>query len=539
MSKKSLLMALLALVLSFVLVACGGSETSTDEPADNDSNGETTTEQPAEGQSGGDLVFSVPSDAVSLDPAGSNDMPSSNVQNNIYETLVYHNEDLELLPLLAESFEAIDDVTWEFKLREGVKFHDGSDFNAEVVKANIERILDPDLASPRSFLFTMVEEIKVVNEYTVQFITEYPFSPLPSHLAHNGAAMLSLPAIEADYAGVEAGKDPFAVTNENPVGTGPFKFDSWTPGEKIVIVNNEDYWGDPAHLDSITFSVVPEDLTRVGQLSTGDAHIMANLAPSDMARVDGTNGTNVYRENSVTLAYIGFNAQKEPFDNVKVRQAISMAINKDVILDGVMDGVGIPAKGPLAPGVFGYSENVDPLEFDVEKAKQLLAEAGYPDGFSTTIWTNDNRQRMDTAEVVQAQLKEIGVEVEIEVLEWGAYLEQTANGEHDMFILGWVIVTLDADYGTYPLFHSSNQGQAGNRTFTEVERLDEVLDAARREADPDTRIALYEEAQEILVEEATMVYTHFTENVLGVRDEVQGFWVHANGIYQLKDVTLN
>src|SRR5699024_4555103 len=178
---------------------------------------------------------------------------------------------------------------------------------------------------------------------------------------------------------------------------------------------------------------------------------------------------------SVSLNYIGFNVQKEPFDDVKVRQAVSMAINKDDIIEGVYDSVGIPAIGPLAPLVFGYDENVSGLEYDIDKAKELLAEAGYEDGFETTIWTNDSEERMNTAIAIQSQLAEIGIEVVIDELEWGAYLERTANGEHDMFILSWSTVTSDADYGMYPLYHSSQQCAPGTRYLLEDPAVDKLL----------------------------------------------------------------
>ncbi len=218
---------------------------------------------------GGDLVIAQLSDAVAIDPHGSNDTPSSNVAYNIYEALVVQDENMELQPGLAESWEAIDETTWEFKLREGVTFHDGSEFNADVVKANIERILDPEVASPRSFLYDMITEVEVVDPYTVQFVTEYPFAPLPAHLAHNGGGMISAELIEADYAAMAEGEEPGSTISAGPIGTGYFKFESWSPGTEIVLVRNDDYWGEPAKLDSVTFKVVPEDLTRIAELETG------------------------------------------------------------------------------------------------------------------------------------------------------------------------------------------------------------------------------------------------------------------------------
>ncbi len=534
-SKHSLLFGMLALLLSFMLAACA-SEPDDNAPVDeDDTTGGEEAADDGEG-SGGDLVIAYLSELVTLDPAGSNDVPSSDMQQNIFETLVKFNLDMEVEPGLAESWDDIDDTTWEFKLQEGVTFHDGSEFTADDVKATFERILDEDVASPRAFLFEMVTDIEVVDDYTVRFITEYPFAPFPNHLAHKGGSILSTEAIEADYAAMEDGAEPGTSISDNPIGTGPFVYDDWSSGQYLRLKNNEDYWGEAAKLDSVTWKFVSEDLTRIAELETGESHISSPLSPSDVSRIEGTEGLFVNKQESVSLSYIGFNTQKEPFDDVRVRQAISMAIDKSQIIDGIYDGIGIPAAGPLAPPVFGYAEGEAGLEYNVEEAKKLLAEAGYEDGFSTTIWTNDNRERVDAATNVQAQLEEIGVDVEVEVLEWGAYLDRTANGEHDMNVLGWSTATGDADYGLYALFHSSQHGEPGNRTFIANDELDKLLDDARRSTDEEERFNLYRQAEEILVEEAPMLYIHHQEFLLGVSDKVKGLAQYPTQIIELKDI---
>lgn len=542
MFKKSWLFLLFILFLSVALMACAS------EPGDDEEEKEDATEEPdattddkeekSDDTGGGELVIAKSAEAVSLDPAGSNDVPSSDVQENIYESLTQLDEQLNVQPQLAESWEAVEDDVWEFTLREGILFHDGSEFNADVVKANIERVLDDKVASPRKFLFEMVSDIEVVDEYTVRFTTEYPFAPLPAHLAHSGGAMVSLDIIEQDYAAIEEGKDPGTVVNEQPIGTGYFVFDEWKSGESIRLVRNEDYWGDNALLDSVLFKVVSEDLTRVAELETGESHIADPLSPSDYDQIDQTDGASVQTQSSVSLSYIGFNMDKEPFDDVRVRQAISMAIDKEEIIEGIYEGFGIPAIGPIPPDVFGFDDGVSGLDYDIEKAKELLADAGYPDGFSTTIWTNDNRERIDTAVNLQSQLKEIGIELKVEEIEWGAYLEQTANGEHDMFILGWSTPTGDADYAMYALFHSDNFGEPGNRTFTKDPELDRLLEEGRKTPGNEERLEIYSEAQELLVDIAPMIYIHHQEYLLGVRDEVKGLTQLPTQILQLQEVYL-
>ncbi|MDW7738642.1 MAG: glutathione ABC transporter substrate-binding protein [Bacillota bacterium] len=513
---------LLLVLVPFLVVACG--------PADDVGEGEPIPE------GGGDLIIATLSDAVSMDPHGSNDVPSSNIAYNIYESLVYFDMNSELQPLLATEWEALDDTTWEFTLREGVKFHDDTDFTAEAVKATFDRLLDPDIASPRLFLFGMIEEVIVVDDYTVQFVTQFPFAPLPAHLAHNGGAIISPAAIEKDYAEMAAGNEPGTYLSQNPVGTGFFRFENWTPGSELTLVRYENYWGEPAQLESVTFKVVPENLTRLSELETGFAHIADPIQPSDLSRVENMPNAHIYTQSSTSLAYIGFQCEKEPFNDVRVRQAISMAINKDDIIEGVYEGTAIPAVGPIAPGVFGYDPSVSTIPYDVDQARELLVEAGYADGFSTSIWTNDNPARIQIAEYVQSKLSELNIDVSIEVVEWGAYLDGTAEGNHEMFILGWSTPTLDADYATYALFHSSNIGAPGNRSYFSDPEVDELLDLGRQESDPDLRLQYYREVQEKLVELAPMLYLLHIEDLVGVSDSVKNFEMTSARIFQLRNV---
>ncbi len=525
LKSKSWLFVFALLLLPLLFIGCEAAE--------------EVEAEPEEAADGGDLVIATLSDAVSLDPHGSNDVPSAKVAYNVYESLLYFDENSELQPLLATDWEAVDDLTWEFTLREGVQFHDGTDFTADAVKASFERLLDPDIGSPRLFLFEMLEDVVVVDDYTVQFVTEFPFAPLPAHLAHNGGAIISPAAIEADYEEMEAGNEPGSYLSDNPVGTGFFELESWAPGDQLKLVRNENYWGENALLDSVTFKVVPESLTRISELETEVAHIADPVEPSDMSRVDNMDHASMDITSVTVMAYVGYNCEKEPFDDVRVRQAISMAINKEEIIEGAYEGTAIPAEGPIAPGVFGHDEAISGLPYDVDKARDLLADAGYEDGFSTTIWTNDNPVRIMAAEYIQSELADLNIEVEIEVLEWGAYLENPAAGEHDMFILGWSTPTLDADYAVYALFHSNNIGDPGNRSYYSSEEADELLDRGRQEPDPDARLEIYSELQEILIDEAPMLYLVYNENLVGINDNVKNFWVTPASMFMLQDVYID
>src|SRR5699024_4280841 len=258
--KKLLMMCITAFML--VLAACTSDSNVEEE----------VSESEEDAGSGAEAIdFSIMALPNSLDPHAANDGYSLYVMTNIYETLVKLNQDLELEPGLAESYEQISDTSWEFKLREGVTFHDGSDFNAEVVKANLDRVRDEEVASPLAFLFTEIDEVEIIDDYTVQIHTKEPFAALPAHLAHPGGHMISKEVIDADYAQMEEGGDPLTEVHQNPIGTGFFKFEEIVEGDHVTLVRNDDYWGEAANPSEVTFKVVPEDATRIAELSTADA----------------------------------------------------------------------------------------------------------------------------------------------------------------------------------------------------------------------------------------------------------------------------
>lgn len=529
--RKNYWLLMLVFALAAVLAACAGGG----EKGSKEESGSKGTEADAEIEEV-DFVIATLSDAARLDPHLTTDVPSYNILINLFDTLVVKDEKEEIIPNLATKWENVDDHTWVFELRDDVTFHDGEKFNAEVVKKNFERILDEEVGAPRAFLFEVIEEIEVLDEYKIQFKTEFPFAPLLTHLSHPVGSMVSPKSIDEDYAAMKAGEESGTVINKHPVGTGFFTFDKWDHGTEIKLTKNEEYWGDPVKLNSVTFKAIPEGGTRLAELETGYAHLIEPVQPSEVAQIESSDIGVVDEKLSSTLAYVGFNLEKEPFNDKRVRQAVSMLVNTESILKGIYEGYGIEATGPLAPGVFGHDDSLKPLAYDPEKAKELLKEAGYEDGFDTTIWTNDNQQRMDMAVLMQDSLKAANINAEIEVVEWGAYLDQTANGEHDMFILGLTNPVGDADYFLTQLFHSDNLGEAGNRTFFVNDEVDALIEEARQEIDEEKRQALYTEIQEILIEEAPMVYVHHQAYLSGLNKNVKNYWIDASGYYKLQEV---
>ncbi|WP_353096814.1 glutathione ABC transporter substrate-binding protein [Tissierella praeacuta] len=507
-NKKILSLVTLTLVLSLVLTACGGGGKG------------ITRKNPPD-----TLVVAQGADAKSLDPHATNDQPSSRVTKQIYNSLVFATEDMDIVPALAESWEKLDDLTWEFKLAQGVKFHNGEEFKASDVKFTFDRMLD----SPSvSHILGPVSEINVVDDYTVQIITSEPFAPLLSHLTHTAASILNEKAVTeygADY-------------GQKPVGTGPFKLADWQSGDKITLERFDDYFQGPAKLQTVVFRNVPEGTNRTVGLETGEIDIAYDVEPVDKKVVQDTNGLELIEGPSFSSQYLGFNTKKAPFDNVKVRQAINYAVKVQEIIDVALEGAGEVAKSPLMELIFGANEEIEGYPYDVEKAKELLKEAGYENGFKTSLWTNDNPVRVRIAEIVQAQLKEVGIDVSIEVVEWGAFLDRTSAGEHDMFILGWTTVTGDADYGLYALYHSSQHGDAGNRFFYTNPEVDRLLDVGKTEVDTEKRLEAYKEVQELIVEDAPQLFLYFQTQNAGENSLVQDFKLHPAGHHSLYNVTI-
>lgn len=536
-----------------------------------DSDVEEGAEGPAadgnESESGGDLVLSTGNDVVSMDPHSSNDLYSDQVRNTVYEGLVTQDENLEIQPLLAESWEQVNDLTWRFSLNEGVTFHDGSEFNADVVKANLERVQDPAVASPRLNLFDMIEDVNVIDDYTVEIVTEYPFAPLLSHLTHDGAGMISKEVIDEDYEKAlqnsnsgytveeyyelrEEGSEEFestadeisgdvgAVVDQKPVGTNYAEFESRTPVERTVLKRFEDYWQEPMNLDTITFKIVTETGSRIAELETGESHVITGFEPTNLERIEENPDTEPYTLYNIAMEFIGFNTQKEPLDDVRVRQAISHVVDREEIIDGIYSGTGRIPEGPIVEGLTGHDEDVENLEYDLEEADRLMTEAGYEDGFDISIITNDAPERVDAAIYLQEALEEINVNATVDQMEWGAYLEEASTGDHDIFLLGWPNATGDPDQSLWPLFHSSMAGAQGNRTFYDNPEVDELLEAGRQESDEEERSEIYEEAQEILVEDAPMIYMRQALSMNAHRQEVEGLYISDYNKPDFRDVTL-
>lgn len=311
-----------------------------------------------------DLIIAIGAEAENLDPITMMSSPAATISEHMAETLIYLDVDGTLQPQLATSWEpSEDDMYWDLTLREGVEFHDGTPFNAEAVKVNLDRFMAD---APFAFLLGEVSEVEVVEEYLVRIHLERPFAPIASHLSHSFIAMHSPASLEA----LDEGE--FV---EGPVGTGPFVFDGWDRGQQIKMVRNDNYWGDAPQLDTVTFRFIPDEGSRVVALETGEVHAIMAVPPSEIARLQDVDGVDIVEETSVRVIYLGFNQDLELFQDVRVRQALNYAVDKEAIVNTIFEGVGSPSTAPIVPAIFGYNE-VGPYEYNPERARELLIEAG-------------------------------------------------------------------------------------------------------------------------------------------------------------------
>ncbi len=520
--KKWLFGLLVLLLLTGLLVSgCPAEDVTPDPDPDPDPN-----DVPVDVEQ--DLVIAIGAEPESLDSLLMNSAPAATVSEHMIETLIYLDVDGTLQPSLAESWEPTEDgLAWDLSLRQGVTFHDGEPFNAEAVKYNLDRFMaygdfEGQTAAIYAFLLGEVNEFEVIDEYTLRLHLNQEFAPIISHLSHSFVGMHSPASLGA------LGEDEVL---EAPVGTGAFKIVSWDRGERIVMERNEDYWGGAPELETVTFVFVPEAGSRVIMLETGEAHAIMAVPPTEIDRLEAEADIDVVFEDSVRVIYIGFNLEDERFNDVRVRQALNHAVDKEAIIATIFQGVGSPSSAPVVPAVFGYTQ-VGPYEYNPELAMELLAEAGFEDGFDIELFHPTGRYPQDSTviEAVQAMFAEVGVNASLTTYDWGTYLDTVIvppeQAEHDLYMLGWGTVTLDADYGLYALHHSTQWPPRNNVSYYANDEVDALLDEARVTPDTAVREALYAEAIQLIWDDAPWVYLHNEGQVNAVRSNVHGLIHH-------------
>ena len=511
-SNKFLVPAGLAVGLAF-LTACGTAvgEAGGAPAAPGNGSNNASASQGAAGNAvlGGELVWVTPSAPVSLDPTGQNDSASSDARMSIFEGLVRFNPHvttIDLEPALATSWGNVDDYTWYFNIRQGVVFHDGAELDAHAVARSLNRSVS-DVAAPGHFIVDMITEVVAVDDWTVHITTAFPFAPLPGHLTHSIGGIVSPLAIDREEAGL-------GYINEHPVGTGPFEF-VYLQGDEMLLRAVDNHWRQAPYVDYLRFWAVPESATRFALLQTGEVHV-GNIPPTDFASANAEN-LSVLINDTTSIDYLGFNTSPgHVLSDVRIRQGIMHAINRADFIEFLVEGFGIYSHGFLSPMVEHSPTDLTSLSYDPARAAELLSAAGIDANNRITLnyWFNEgNPLREQVGLFVQAAVAPLGIDVSVTSVPWATYLEHTGQGLHDMFMLGWVTVTGDADYGLFPIFHSQQMGDAGNRFFFSNPAVDAALEEGRMSSDPAVRAAAYRRATELINYYVPAVPLRFTQQL--------------------------
>ena len=470
-----------------------------------------------------EIIIGVGVDADTLNPQEQTTTLFQNWCDLIYGNFFYQDPEGKLHPRLATKYEISEDgLTWTLHLRKGVKFSDGTDFNADAVKLTWDRILDPKMRVPLRFALGMVKECVKIDDHTVALKLKYAFAPLGPSLSMSLASPISPAALD------KYGDD----VRQNPVGAGPYIMKEWVKGDRFVMVRNENYWGEKPTVAKITWKVVPEAATREAMLRAGQIHICYKPLPSNVAALKADPNVTVEMPLDTRTIFMGLNCQKGATTDKKVRLAFNYAVDKKAIVKKILFGTAEPMDGPVSPKVFGYFKMEHQYDYNPEKAKQLLKEANFD--FSKTIQmrTPNGRYLFDkqVSEAIQAYLQAIGVKVELRTYDWPTYvaglLKPLEETELEVFLLGWGPLILDADMGLYGQFTCEvNPPKGLGSAFYCNPEYDKVMKASREEQDPQKRLALLKQASEIVWDDSPWMWLHVEKFVIAYSSKIKGMVV--------------
>jgi ABC-type transport system substrate-binding protein len=493
------------------------------------------------------IIFGGGTDVDKLDPRQINTQEAYIVCANVYDCLVLYDYGATTIrPGLAESWEISEDnLVYTFHLRQGVKFHDGEEFNAEAVVGWYNSI-DPDAqgsqydatAMPytKDFITDWVDTVEAVDENTVKMTLPKPYAPLLANLAIPLAGIISPKALSL-------GLDELAV---NPSGTGAFKLarpEDWVRDSQMVLEANPDYWGGAPKVAQFIFRVIPESSTRLQAVEAGEVDIVWPLSSEDVERARGNPDLVIVEDAGLNVNAIYFNVTKDPFTSKEVRQALNYAVNKEELSEGLYNGNMVPAGGVLPPVVWAYNPDLRSYPYDPEKAKSLLAEAGHdesnPLSFTLMAYTvprgyNPAGDRLATA--IQEYLSEVGVNVDIQTEEWTQYLQDARADKFVAHQSGWQGDNGDPDNFLYALLGGPSKG-AGNTAFYENSEVDKLLVQATEVADQAERTKLYQQAEQLIVDDAPWIFIGYQKHQVVTRANVTDFQLQPTYIYYLAGVS--
>jgi peptide/nickel transport system substrate-binding protein len=486
------------------------------------------------------FVMTLNAAPISLDPAVITDYESAKMTNAIYEGLVrYANQTSEIEPCLATSWKTSDDGrVWTFYLRKDVLFHDGTVFDAEAVVFSFARQIDRTHAyfnhnaKYARFALEHIEDMHAVDAHTLVIRLKKPYAPFLANLAMPMAAPIVSPAAVRRHG-------PFFEWN--PVGTGPYLLSGPTAaaeGTEYVLDRNDGYWGGGPRVSRLHFRVIKSTTLRFEEFQRGAVHVIDNLKPSDIPKIRQMPGAVMVRRPGMNVAYLAMNTLRPPFDNVLVRRAVNHAINKTRLIRFVYQSSAAPAATPVPPTIWGHNGNITDYDYDPGVAAELLAQAGWADGFDTNIHVMTTPRPympapLEVARIIQQNLAALGIKATIISYPWREFLERVDDGEHDMCLLGWVGDNGDPDNFLYTLLDADNISKptAMNRAFFNNGEVHDLLLRAQETCDVKERSRLYERAQEIIHDQAPWVPLAHAEQHIAHSSHICGLIYNVNGSY--------
>lgn len=499
-------------VVALTATACGGGEAL--DVGDSGSGGGDS--------SGGDIVVAISAEPDQLDPHKSTAYASFQVLENVYDTLVQPNEELEMEPALAESWETSEDqLTWTFKLQEGVTFHDGEDFTADDVVYSYERIIDEELSN--AYRFESVKSVRAVDDNTVEITVKRPTPNLLALIGgFKGMAIVSEQNVKTGDIG------------RNPVGTGPFMLEEYTSGDSITLTANEDYWGGAPELSSVQYTFVSEPTVALANLQSGEVQWTDNLPPQQVETLESDDTVEIGIVPSNDYWYFATNQAREPFDDPRVRQALAYGIDREDITEAAKFGLATVNQTAI-PETSQWYYDYAPYSYDPDRAEQLLQEAGVEDLSIDLMVTNEYPETIQAAQVMASQYADIGVDLKIRTEDFATWLDEQSKGNFDMFLLGW-LGNIDPQDFYYGQHHSEGANNYQKYSNPEVDRL---LDQAGEETDEAARKELYDQAVKIIVDEASYTYLYNPDVVQGWAPELEGYTVRADRAIRFADASLS
>ena len=514
---KKILSVLMILCLAFVFTACGGDESTDGQGA--------ATKHPEV------FVAAISGEILTLDPQIAAGTPAEVARMEMFESLITQNDDGTFSPCLAESWDVSKDgATYTFHLRQGVKFHDGSDFTADDVVATFQRLLDRAYGSARITDVPNLIAVEKVDTYTVKLVNDGPVGNFLNQIAYGTGFIMSSDAIET-Y------KEELGT---NVVGTGPYKLVEFESSEYVLMEANEDYWGEVPQIKKLKIMCVTEASTRTNMILTGEAQYAQDITPQDIASIEDSGLATIRQDESNRVFQVGFNLNVAPLNNKLVRQAMNYAIDKDAIITGELGGAGTKTNNVVASNVFGYIDGQ--YSYDIDKAKKLMKEAGYEDGFEMTIWTPEGRYYKDKDVVlaVAEQLKAINIKLKVEVLDWATYLSEVKTAPEEtkcsMYVFGWECYTREAGYTINTLFTKKQWAPDGwNTMYYENKDLEAVNKKIMSETNQSKREKLINEALTIIDGDAVWIPIFSYNQISAMANGLEGVNILPTQLPVFKD----